>query len=34
MAVAKSGIAAGINKGHVVTVKAVAPKPVSKKGVS
>ncbi|KAJ3304815.1 60S ribosomal protein L36 [Kappamyces sp. JEL0829] len=30
--VAKSGIAAGLNKGHIVTVKEVAPKPVSKKG--
>ena len=30
----KSGIAAGINKGHAVTVKKVAEKPVNKKGVS
>ncbi|EGF81011.1 hypothetical protein BATDEDRAFT_88084 [Batrachochytrium dendrobatidis JAM81] len=31
--VQKTGIAAGINKGHVTTRKQLAPKPVNKKGV-
>ncbi|KAK6095289.1 ribosomal protein L36 [Batrachochytrium dendrobatidis] len=30
--VQKTGIAAGINKGHVTTRKQLAPKPVNKKG--
>lgn len=28
----KSGIAAGLNKGHIVTPKPLVPKPVNKKG--
>ena len=30
----KTGVAVGLNKGHITTVKVNAPKPVASKGVS
>ena len=34
MAAQRSGLAVGLNKGHVTTAREIKPKPVNRKGVT